>query len=365
MIPTVALTVALLAASADEERAQRLYEAGAAAYESGRYEVAIDAFRAARALVERPVLDFSLAQAHRLRHFQEGRLSDLEDAVKAYRDFLATNPEGPRRAHATQHLSTLVPYLERSRIESEARPDAPPTPRLIVTSKIELATAHVDDGPPQPVPATFEVEPGAHVVYVSAPLHRPASQETIAIAGTAVALSLDPPPLPARLTVTAPEGARLSLSGRDLGRAPLAAPLELTPGTYELLVRATGHQPQVRELAVRPDESATVGVELEATGQRTLAWVLIGTACAAAVGAAITGTLAWESQNEAEALESRVGQGITGESFARHAELSAARDDYAAAALGLGLAAGATLAGGLLLYFLDDPAPPPQVRANR
>jgi hypothetical protein len=40
-----------------------------------------------------------------------------------------------------------------------------------------------------------------------------------------------------------PEGALISLAGTELGKAPLAEPLILMPGTYTLSFQADGFQP--------------------------------------------------------------------------------------------------------------------------
>src|SRR6185503_11462520 len=68
-----------------EQRAKDLYDAGSEAYRAGRYLVAIEAFREARALATRPTLTFSLAQAYRLQYFVDGDAKALEQAIAMYR----------------------------------------------------------------------------------------------------------------------------------------------------------------------------------------------------------------------------------------------------------------------------------------
>lgn len=52
----------------------------------------------------------------------------------------------------------------------------------------------------------------------------------------------------ARLEVAGPAGAALEIDGRALGPLPLAGPLELEPGIYDLACRLQGHQPFRHEL---------------------------------------------------------------------------------------------------------------------
>lgn len=363
-----ALTVALLATPAELEQAKALYSAGGDAFRTGKYAMAIDAFEGARALAERPVVVFSLAQAYRLHYVSSRDLSDLEAAVRCYQEYLALEPEGKRSVHATQHLSMLVPYLENLRIEgADGRPQGDARARLIVSSSVDEAEAQVDDGPPQPTPATFEVEPGPHVVRVSAARHEPITQETVALAGSVLAVVLDPPPRPASVAVEAPAGARVLIDDVPVGQSPLPAPLRLPPGDYELSVLATGRQPRSQRLALLPEEAITVEVELDRTGQRMISGVLLGAAGALAISAGVTGLYALDAQSDAEALQGRVGQGLSSAEYDRYEALRGDRDAYADATLALGISATAALVTGLVLYFFDDPAPPrmrPSATAN-
>lgn len=361
MLAMISLYVGLLllATPQQTEQAKTLYQAGNHAYQVGKYAVAIEAFEAARALSDRPMILFSLAQSHRLRYFQENELVDLEAAVKAYREYVATWPEGPRRVHAVQHLSTLMPYLERLRIDQapgEIKRRA--VARLIVTSGVEGAVAQVGEGEAQPVPATFEVKPGPHTVRVSAPLHLEATQETVALVGVAVGVALHPTPAPAQLKLRTAAGTRVMVDNITRGRAPLLEPLSLTPGHHELILRATGRAPQVHHLDLHAGGALTLEAELEPTTQRSVAWILMSAAAAFAIGAGVTGALSLNAQEEAEALEAQLGAGLTGVEFDEHADLRADRDLYARGTLALGLTASSALVMGILLYLFDDPSLP-------
>lgn len=354
-----ALVLVLAVTPAEVDHAKALYRAGADAFRTGKYAIAIDAFKAAREVSERPVVVFSLAQAYRLHYVTSRDLADLEAAVQGYRDYLALEPDGPRQVHATQHLSMLAPYLDNLQMEGpEAQAKVEQAARLIVTSSVPEAEAQVDGGPAQPVPANFEVEVGLHTVRVTAPRHTPSTQQIRAVAGSAVAVVLEPEPQPGTISLTAPSGARVFLDERPVGEAPLAAPIEVAPGTHHLVVRSTGRQPQSQQLVLGPGQAVALDVALEPTGQRTLAWVLMGTAGALAISAGVTGAYALDAQSEANTLKDRLGKGLTGTEYDRYSQLRADRDAFSDATLALGVATGATLATGLLLYFFDDPSPP-------
>lgn len=353
------LFVALLSTPPGSPEA--LYRAGSDAYRAGRYDVAITAFEAALARVDRPDLLFSVAQAHRLQYFAAGGSAHLEAAVRAYRDYLARVPDGKRRVHAAQHLSTLVPYLERMRIEgAEAQDAAGSTTRIIVTSTVPDAVARVGDGVVQPVPAAFEVEPGAHRVEVSAPLHVAVVREVAGVEGTAVAITVDPPPVPGRLALTAPEGARVLVDGRRVGVSPIAGPIDLEPGLHDLVVLARGRRPVVQAIDLGRGQSLDVAVDLEPTTQRWLALAAMGAAAALGVSGVGTGYFAYDARSEAEAMEGRVGAGLTAADLARYRQLEQQRDDLRDVTIGLGVAATGLLATGVALWFFDEPVAPPR-----
>ncbi|MBX3247069.1 MAG: hypothetical protein KF901_07805 [Myxococcales bacterium] len=95
---------------ARDERARSLFIAGAAAYEDGRFEVALANFQAAYELSERPGLLYNVALSHdRLRHDDE--------ALAAYRAYLEALPDNPHRAQVEPRIEAL----ERAISEREAR----------------------------------------------------------------------------------------------------------------------------------------------------------------------------------------------------------------------------------------------------
>jgi hypothetical protein len=64
--------------------------------------------------------------------------------------------------------------------------------------------------------------------------------------------------------IVKPDGATVSLAGTELGKAPLAEPLVLVPGTYTVALQAEGFQPREAELTVEAGSEAERTIELEA-----------------------------------------------------------------------------------------------------
>lgn len=343
--------------AADVEQAKALYEAGSEAYRQGQYEVAIRAFEEALRLAAHPSLEFSAAQAYRLQFFIDQDLRKLERAVDLYRAYLQGVPSGGRRDHAAQHLSTLEPLLEQRRIEATGGESvADSVARLIVSSRIEGATARIDDGEPAAIPAAFEVEPGERTVHVEAPEHLAETLETVAVAGSVVALNVELRPAPGRLAVRAPEGAAIFVDRQPVGRAPLAEPLAVPPGSHLLAVTANGRRPFVQQVELGRGQAAEVDAPLGVTTQRWTAWTLFGVAGGALAAGGVTLALSLDREDEAADLEARHDrQGLTVAEADRYADLEAERDTYTAWTIGLGSAAGVALVTATLLWIFDEP----------
>lgn len=66
-----------------------------------------------------------------------------------------------------------------------------------------------------------------------------------------------------QLLVTGPPGARLAISGKAVGRLPLAAPLRLAEGDVRISATAEGHKPFSIELNIQGGTRAAITVVLE------------------------------------------------------------------------------------------------------
>ncbi len=354
MVGSIVLLVALAATPAD--RARDLYRAGSEAYRQGQYQVAINAFEEVLTIERRPAAIFSAAQAHRLQYFVDRGPEHLDRAVVLYREYLEAAPGGSRRNHAAQHLATLTPIYERERSNEDALEDSAPQARIIVAANVEEATARVDDGEPTPIPAGFIVEPGPHRVFVEAPGYESVTLDTVAVEEGVTALNPELSPTPGRVTVYAPEGARVGIDGRVVGRAPLAEPLAVSPGSHVLSVIDDGRDPFVRRLEVGSGSSAEVEVDLSLSTQRLGAWVALGVGTASLVTSVFTLRGALVAESDASELERRIAAGnATVDDGARYSERISDRDTSARATIALAAVGVVALGTAAFLWVSDDP----------
>jgi hypothetical protein len=352
--------------AATVEKARGLFLAGSEAYRRGRYQVAVDAFSAARALIQRSAVSFSLAQASRLQYFINGDPAHLARAVAMYRAYLDEAPTGGRREHAAEHLAVLGPMLERRRAQGSRRASRAERrkSRIIVSSGVANATARLGDAPPQEIPATFIVKPGPVRVIIEAPEHESATITTVAVAGAPVPLNVTLKPLPALVTLTAPPGAQVFLDGLDQGFSPLPGPLRVPAGRHSLAVIDQGRAPFLRDVELARGERTTVQVKLVTSRQRIVAYSLFGVVGGLLTGSAVALGVAMDSESQARDIEDQFAlRALTVGESRRYAALENERDDRRAWGMGLGIAAGAVFSTGLLLWLYDTPEPPHATRA--
>jgi hypothetical protein len=365
---SLAILVALTLAGAGEhgnghveEQARSLHEAGGQFYDKARYVQAIDAFESAYRLAPRAATAFSLAQSYRVQYFVDGDKRKLERAVEMYRAYLDGDAVGNRRDHATEHLATLVPILERVRAEAPAEtpkpaPPPPPQTRLIISSRTPGALVMVDGRTPETAPASFAVTPGKHFVEVSALSHVTKKIETQAVEGSAVAFNVELDPQPGVVEISAPEDARISLDGRPLGAGPVAR-TSIGSGWHVLSVVENGRTPFVRDLHVAHGEMLKIDAELEVTTRRWIAYGLFAGGAAFALGSGVATGGALGKESDARAIEDNFDarRAISVADANRHATLEGERDDLARVAIVTGSAAIISGTIGLILWLTDSP----------
>ncbi|MCP4498973.1 MAG: tetratricopeptide repeat protein [Deltaproteobacteria bacterium] len=333
-------------------KAKELFKAGGVAYAQGRYDVAIDAFEAAHAISPRASLQFSLAQALRLSYFTTGTLNLLERSIHYYRAYL-DDKQAPRRSHASQHLATLLPILERLRIEnvSEAKRDS--IARLIVTSQIGGALAQVNGSDFLPVPASFEVAPGIVMLKLGAPRHHSVEQRVKVAKESTVAVNIDLTPIPGSLRLP-----KHILSSIYLDGVAVTGPkISLSPGKHRIRIMGHGREPYNEDFEIQSEEEKVLKAELPITFQT---W---GGILAAGTGTGILALagfpLAFAAQNEIEAASIGaflVKRPLSVDEAARYIELEGQRDTLVRVAGVVALTGVSLLAVGGALVALDFPA---------
>ena len=355
------LVLSAVGADADPvQKAKDLYRAGGESYRQGQYEVAINAFEAAKALTPAPPVIFSLAQAYRLQYFTDGDPAKLEKAITNYREYISRDPDGRRTGHAARHIAALEPIQARlARVADqlpEEKDDSPPVARLIVSSRVEGAIARVDDGEPVPIPVALDVTPGPQEVRVEAPQFKPRTVRTFGVEGSVVPLNVELEEVPGQLLVRAPQGAKITLDDRPLDVRP-GAPADVRAGPHVLAVVANGRTPFVRALEIGRGQAMSVDAQLDVTGQRIAAYGMFVGAGVLAAGAGVSLGLAFDRQSQArDILDANGTRSLDPEEATEHERLVSSRDRYGRlAGVGFGLAAAAAL-GGAAMWIFDTPS---------
>ena len=101
----------------DDQRGRVAFERGAAAYDAGRFQEALDAFTEAFALTERPQLQYNIGLA-------QDRLRMDGAALSSFEAYLAAVPDSPYREQVTSRIEALRAAearrsSERTRLEAE------------------------------------------------------------------------------------------------------------------------------------------------------------------------------------------------------------------------------------------------------
>jgi tetratricopeptide (TPR) repeat protein len=350
------------------KKAKALFDAGGRAYESGQFDVALQAFEQAYAIYPKETLLFSMAQAHR-RLFVERRSPDHRDhAIRLFREYLQRVSAGKRRAEATAAIGELEAAAPPA---GEAAPAAPPAEkkktRVFVSSSTPGATVSVDGGPMSPPSTTFEVAPGKHKVRLVAPGFAERTIEIEAFAEEVVPVTMDLTELPGAVRIRTADGASVSVDGRFIGDAPLAAPIDLPAGTHFVSAELAGHRTVGRMVAVARGKRHDVDVELDTTVQRDVSYAIFGVAGASATVFAVLAGIAYYHQGRArDLLDQQQATGLSYRDAADYEDAKQERDLYAIGAAVSGGVAGALAVTGLGMFLGDPPdraVPPPRVEA--
>jgi len=169
---------------------------------------------------------------------------------------------------------------------------------------------------------------------------------------------------PALLSVTLDATASIAIDGRPVATTPLTQPLEVASGTHVVTITKNGYKAFSREVTLTHGGSTRVDAKLEQSGQRTAAWIVLGTAGAAAiVGGVFTGLAFVQQSNGQSILDAKNSHPIMGSDLASYNSDVSERDQWRTVAIAsFGAAAGLLLVGGVL-YFFDQPhveaGPPP------
>jgi hypothetical protein len=348
-------------AAADDktEQARIYFDAGAQAFSAGRYPVAIEAFRAAYKLAERPAILFSMAQAERKQFWIDKQPEGLAHAIDHYRQYLAAVQSGGRRDDAATALAELEPVAARiAPVTAEAQAALPTGTRILLSSRAVNARAALDGGEAAPLPRLVSLPPGAHHVSVSAEGYQDDARDVTLVPGVTTAVELNLREQPGLLTVQAEGGATVYVDGRPVLELPSAHPIEAPSGTHTVEVAKNGRQLFRQEVTLERGKEKTLIVALALTRQRRISEVvmIVGGAGLLTSGAFLLASLA--EQGTADNVKSqRQTTNISAAQLAQYNSALAARNDWRSAGLATASGSLAVLATGAALFLFDHPTP--------
>ena len=363
-----ALLVALAAAPASAEEpsaggraeAEQFFRAGERAFKNNSFQAAAEMFERAYATLPLPAIAFSAAQAYRLQYALDADPSKLKRAVKLYEAYVSQEPKGKRVGDAAKILAELRPRLEE--IEKKVKVDEMPAKSdattIMVTTTTDVAGAalSVDGGAPEALDVMRAIAPGRHKVVVSAPGYFPAERSKEVLKGVPNVVEIELESRPAVVSVRADDGAQVSVNGRPAGVTPLVRPIELPPGKHLVTITRRGHRPWSREIRVKRGQSVQLDASFDRTGQRTLAYGVLGVSGALLVGAGVTFGMSIAAASDARSLnDKRNEQGLTAPELDDYEEAVDRRDTRRGTTWILLGTSAAVATAGFLLYFMDNP----------
>jgi hypothetical protein len=341
------------------DRARTFFNAGAQAYAAARYGDAVRSFEQANELAPRPSLLFSLAQAERKEFFATNDASFVRRAIVHYKTYLDQVSSGGRRAEATEAKADLEARLARLDPQQLA-PSGPSTDkrraRVTVYSATAEARVSIDGGRPEELPYFGELLPGAHRVRVSAEGYFDEVRDVSGDRPIDQAIDLPLRERPALVTVVLAERADILVDGRVVATAPVARPIEVSPGPHVVSVAANGRKALSQEVVLVRGKPFRLEPKLESSGQRVVAVSMAGVGAAGVVSGLVFGALALGQESQARRIEGDLSAGnIDAAELDSHNAAIDRRDAFRTASV-VSLSAGAALAvGGVLLFFLDRP----------
>lgn len=361
---------ALLAASAPARaqeqatggrvEAEQFFRAGERAFKNNSFQSAAEMFERAYATLPLPAIAFSAAQAYRLQYALDGDPAKLKRAVKLYEAYVAQDPKGKRVGDAAKILAELRPRLDELEkkgavADMPAKSDAT-TIMVTTTTDVARAALVIDGGKPEALHVMREIGPGRHKVVVTAPGYFPAERSKEVLKGVPNVVEIELKPRPAVVNVRADDGAQVSVNGRPAGVTPLVRPIELPPGKHLVTITRRGHRPWSREIKVKRGETIALEPSFDRTGQRTLAYGVLGVSGALLVGAGVTFGMSIAAAKDASDLDDkRNAQGLTepeAEDYRDAVDRRDARRNVTWLLLG---SSAAVATAGFLLYFMDNP----------
>jgi len=338
------------ASDADRQEAARMFGAGEMAFKKADYESAAQSFEAAYKAFPAAEIAFSAAQAYRLGNSlsSQPRPAYVKRAIELYELYVTSNRQGSRVRDAAMHLDALRKLWRELDADAAARAAQMRYDRTQLTVWAAAEGAEVTvDGKAATAYAYVDVEPGEHVVAVSAPGHFPFEQRVSVAKGAQVPVAAELRAKPAIVRISTEDGAEVSVDGRPV--ALVEGKIEASAGKRFLSITRAGREPFSRELNLRPGGEIRVSAPLATTSRRKAArWVMWGSLGMAGV-TALTTTIALIADGKAVDQRDEVNQ----PSDRDYEKWRSRRDTFRTAAFTTGAIALAGGAVAAVLYFSD------------
>ena len=222
-------------------RAQAHVDLGAEFFRDAKYEVAIEEFRQAAALVPLPEYSYYVARCME-------RLERNEAALELYERFAVSAGAPALREKAKAAAATLAKRL-RGGISIRCDPEG--------------ARAQLQGGEERACPTQWEgLRPGPYRVTVWAERRSPGFFRTEVRAGAVSEVSAVLTLLPGRIVITSTQpGGFAWLDGRPIGRLPLA-PVPVVPGAHTVTVVADNQEMWRQRLLVGAGEEVVAAAKM-------------------------------------------------------------------------------------------------------
>ncbi len=337
------------------DKATRLARAAAVLVEEGKLDDALALFEKAYRLDPAPILLGHIGKVYEKK-------GNLPKAREMYERFVATETDPDRLARGRELLNGLLDRMPG---------------RLVVTASPAGAKVKVD-GRPVAAGSAVELTRGTHHIEVTMKGHAPAKRTAEVTPGGETRLAVTLMPLPGRVKVRGPSGARVTVNGTDPRTLPLDRPYVLPPGLHVVAVEAEGFEKWAKTVEVEPDATASVDADLVALPVAVVPppksairnpqseipsagvagrvevrsspwpWVCIGTGAAALVVGGVMSGLAYRERSAVSGAsrEGDVVTGVTMKDAASHVDKAGRYDTASDVMYGVG---GAAVVTGIIL----------------
>jgi hypothetical protein len=288
--PVAVLTLVAFASSLSvgrDARGQRppsaardAFERGVAALEAQRYVDALASFEESYRLRPSPIALYNIAVSLR-------GLGRIRDAAVTFERYLSAPERGLDRARL-HSIRSEIDELRRQVVT--LRLTAQPRDATLLVDGRPLQSSQSQAAAADPGSVSAELDPGRHVIEVSAEGYRTSRREVELRSGATVVLDVTLESLGLGRLVVTPSvlDAVVRVDGRPWGSGEVNR--LIAPGEHEVEVRAPRFDPFRRTVRINGDAVVRVDARLAAEGSGTRAW-LVPTIVGAGVVGATAGVL--------------------------------------------------------------------------